>query len=202
MTKVKLCGLTRICDIDYVNELMPDFVGFVFSEKSKRYVSFDKAEKLRERLKNSIIPVGVFVNEPIENVKLLVERNIIGMVQLHGNEDREYIKRLKGEVNCRIIQAFAIEKKEDVIKAVSSEADYIMLDSGGGSGKTFNHTLIKDIKRDFFLAGGLDSENVYDAIIRFRPYAVDASSSLETDGVKDRYKMAAFLRAARNGKDE
>lgn len=202
MTKIKLCGLTRSCDIDYVNELMPDFVGFVFFEKSKRYVSFDKAEKLRERLKNGIIPVGVFVNEPIENVKLLVERNIIGMVQLHGNEDSEYIKRLKDEVNCRIIQAFAVEKKEDVIKAVSSEADYIMLDSGGGSGKTFNHTLIKDIKRDFFLAGGLDSENVYEAIIRFRPYAVDASSSLETDGVKDRNKMAAFLRAARNGKDE
>lgn len=110
MTKVKLCGLTRICDIDYVNELMPDFVGFVFFEKSKRYVSFDKAEKLRERLKNGIIPVGVFVNEPIENVKLLVERNIIGMVQLHGNEDGEYIKRLKGEVNCRIIQAFADRK--------------------------------------------------------------------------------------------
>lgn len=202
MTKIKLCGLTRDCDIDYANELRPDFIGFVFAKNSSRYVSFDEAKRLRKKLDDGIMTVGVFVNETVENIKHVVNQNIIGMVQMHGSENNEYIKSLKGVVNCPVIQAFHIEKEEDVKNAISSEADYIMLDSGGGSGKTFNHALIKNIKRDFFLAGGLDSKNVYDAISKYRPYAVDASSSLETDGVKDKNKMAAFLRAARHGKDE
>lgn len=199
MTKIKLCGLKRPCDIEYANDLMPDYIGFVFALKSKRYVSFDEAEKLREKLNEGITPVGVFVNEPIENIEYLVNENIIGMVQLHGSEDNEYIKELRSKVKCPIIQAFRIENEEDIINAEKSEADYIMLDSGGGTGETFNHSLINDIKRDFFLAGGLDSGNVYDAILECKPYAVDASSSLETDGVKDKDKMAAFVKAVRNG---
>ena len=199
MTKIKLCGLKRPCDIDYANELVPDFIGFVFAPKSKRYVSFDEAKALRENLNNDIIPVGVFVNEQIENIEYLVNRNIIGMVQLHGSEDNEYIHTLREKVTCPIIQAFRIETKQDIIRAEKSEADYIMLDSGGGTGEAFNHSLVSDIKRDFFLAGGLDSRNVYDAILKCRPYAVDASSSLETNGAKDKDKMTAFVKAARNG---
>ena len=199
MTKIKLCGLTRPCDIDYANELMPDFIGFVFAPKSKRYVPFDKAEKLRAKLNDSITPVGVFTDESAENIEYLVNHGIISAVQLHGNEDNEYIKKLRSIVKCQIIQAFRIKTKQDILKAEKSEADYIMLDSGGGTGKTFNHALISDVKRAFFLAGGLDSENVGDSISECKPYAVDASSSLETDGVKDKNKMAAFVRAVRYG---
>lgn len=199
MTKVKLCGLKRPCDIEYANELMPDFIGFVFAFKSRRFVSYDKAENLRKKLNEDITPVGVFVNEPIENIVYLVNKNIIGMVQLHGSEDNDYIKELRSKVNCPIIQAFHIEAEQDIAKAEKSEADLIMLDSGGGTGETFNHSLISNINRDFFLAGGLDSENVYDAISKFNPYAVDASSSLETDGAKDKDKITAFVKAVRNG---
>lgn len=199
MTKVKLCGLKRPCDIEYANELMPDFIGFVFASKSRRFVSYDEAENLRKKLNKDITPVGVFVNEPIENIVYLVNKNIIGMVQLHGSEDNDYIKELRSKVNCPIIQAFHIETEQDIAKAEKSEADLIMLDSGGGTGETFNHSLISNINRDFFLAGGLDSENVYDAISKFKPYAVDASSSLETDGAKDKDKITAFVKAVRNG---
>lgn len=199
MTKIKLCGLMRPCDIDYANELMPDFAGFVFAPESKRYVTFDEAEKLAERLNSGIISVGVFVDEAVENIEYLAKRKIIGMVQLHGSEDNEYIKKLRLRVSCPVIQAFRIENEKDIEKAEKSEADFIMADSGGGTGKTFNHSLVCGIKRKFFLAGGLDSKNVYDTILKYKPYAVDASSSLETGGVKDKSKMTAFVNAVRYG---
>lgn len=202
MTKIKLCGMKRHCDIDYANELMPDYIGFVFAPKSKRYVTFDEAKKLRLRLNNSIIPVGVFVDETQKNIEILVKQNIISVIQLHGSEDNEYIKKLRTKVDCPIIKAFHIESEYDIREAEKSEADFIMLDSGGGTGKAFKHSLIGKLDRDFFLAGGLDSENVYDAILKYQPYAVDASSSLETDGAKDKKKMAAFVEAVRYGKDE
>lgn len=200
MTRIKLCGLKRECDIDYVNELLPDYVGFVFWQKSKRYIDFETARHLRERLNDRITPVGVFVNEKIENIEYLVKENIIDMVQLHGGEDNDYIEELRKKISCPIIQAFQIKTAEDIEAAKASAADYIMLDSGTGSGEAFDHSLISGINRRFFLAGGLDSENVYDKIALYAPFAVDASSSLETDGVKDKKKMAAFVRAVRKDK--
>lgn len=199
MTKIKLCGLTRICDIEWVNELRPEYIGFVFFSKSIRNISFEKAKKLRESLDNGITPVGVFVNEKIENIEYLVKNSIIDMVQLHGNENNEYIKQLKSRITCPVIQAFRIETEADINRAGKSSSDYIMLDSGGGTGESFNHRLINGIKREFFLAGGLDSKNVQKAITDYHPYAVDASSSLETDGVKDRTKMVEFVKVVRNG---
>ena len=200
MTKIKLCGLKRPCDIDYANAVMPDFAGFVFAPKSKRYVTPEAARDLREKLNAEITPVGVFVNEPIGNIEYLVERNIISMVQLHGTEDNEYIELLRKSVRCPIIQAFCIKTKSDAQRAEQSEADYIMLDSGGGTGETFEHSLIGGVSREFFLAGGLDCKNVRAAISKYRPFAVDASSSLETDGVKDKEKMKAFVEAVRKGR--
>lgn len=198
MTKIKLCGLTRKCDIEWVNELKPEYIGFVFFPKSSRYISFDNAEKLRKSLDSTITTVGVFVNEKIENIEALVKNGIIDMVQLHGNEGNEYITLFKSKIKCPLIQAFRVETESDIQKANESLADYIMLDSAGGTGQRFNHKLIKGIKREFFLAGGLDSKNVGEAIMNCSPYAVDASSSLETNGVKDRTKMTEFVRAVRN----
>lgn len=199
MTKIKLCGLTRKCDIEWANELKPEYIGFVFFPKSIRNVGFEKAMELRESLNDDITPVGVFVNEGIESIEYLVKSGVVGMVQLHGSEDNEYIKRLRCKVTCPIIQAFRIETEADIKRAEKSGADYIMLDAGGGTGQSFNHKLIDGIKREFFLAGGLDSKNIQEAIINCRPYAVDVSSSLETNGVKDRAKMAEFVKAVRNG---
>lgn len=199
MTKIKLCGLSRDCDINWANQLMPDYIGFVFAPKSKRYVTFERAEALKNKLNDGIIPVGVFVNEDIENIKFLISHNVISVVQLHGNENSEYIEKLRREICCPIIQAFRIETKQDVTEAEKSTADFIMLDSGGGTGKPFNHALISGIKREFFLAGGLDSSNVNEAIAKCRPYGVDTSSALETEGVKDKNKMTAFVKAVRDG---
>ena len=181
---------------------MPDYIGFVFVPKSKRYISFAAAENLRKRLNGRIIPVGVFANEALTTIEYLVNHNIIGAVQLHGTEDKDYIKNLRNKVKCPIIQAFCINTKQDIERAENSEADFIILDSGGGTGTTFNHSLTAGIKKDFFLAGGLDNKNVVDAILKCQPYAVDASSSLETDGVKDKNKMEAFVKAVRYGKDD
>lgn len=197
MTKIKMCGLSRICDIDYANEVKPDFVGFVFAEKSKRYVSPEKALELRKNLDKNIIPVGVFVNAERDFIAGIVKNKIIDVVQLHGTEDEQYINELRKIITIPVIQAFKVCTPEDINKAIKSTADYILLDSGSGSGKTFDHSLIQNINRLYFLAGGLTPENVGEISGRLQPYAVDASSSLETDGHKNLDKMTAFAKAVR-----
>ena len=197
MTKIKLCGLTRPYDIEYANALLPEYIGFVFAPKSKRYVSPQKAEKLRIILDRRITPVGVFADEKIEAVSDLVKYQIIDVVQLHGNESEQYIADLRKAIACPIIKAFRIESAADIINANSSSADYVLLDSGGGTGTAFDHSLIQGITRPYFLAGGLTPENVGTAVKTLHPYAVDASSSLETDGFKDKNKMTAFVKAVR-----
>lgn len=194
MTKIKLCGLRRECDITYVNELMPDYIGFIFTEKSKRFVSVKEAEKLEKKLDERVTPVGVFVDAPMDFIVSIVDRGIISAVQLHGKEDNQYIKELRKKVDCTIIKAFRIGSEADVKAAEESLADYVLLDSGAGTGKTFDWSLINNIKRDYFLAGGLTPENVAEAIKTLHPFGVDASSSLETDGYKDKKKMEMFCR--------
>lgn len=197
MSKIKLCGLRRECDIEYANELKPEYVGFVFARNSKRYVTPENAEILRKKLDSGIVPVGVFVDENPEVIADLLKRNIIEAVQLHGGEDEEYINALRELTECTIIKAFRIESEADIEAANRCTADYVLLDSGGGTGKTFDHSLIKNLRREYFLAGGLTPENVGEAVKKLAPYGVDASSSLETDGFKDKNKMAAFVSAAR-----
>lgn len=198
MTKIKLCGLTRVCDIEAANELMPDYVGFVFAPKSRRYLTPEKAAALISLLSTDIKAVGVFVNEAPESIAELLRAGIIDLVQLHGSEDEDYIARLRGLTDAPIIKAFRIDSQADVIAAEESSADYILLDSGsGGTGTLFDWQLIKTIDRPYFLAGGLSINNVSGAIQMLHPYAVDISSGIETDRVKDQSKMAAFVAAVR-----
>ena len=197
MTKVKMCGLSRMEDIEYANEVLPEFIGFVFAPKSRRYVSFEQAKKLRGELDYRIAAVGVFVDEDIENIVRLVKDEVIDMVQLHGSEDNAYIAKLREMAEVPIIQAFKIIDSCDAESAVLSDADFVLLDSGMGTGKTFDWSLIKSINRPYFLAGGISPENAAQAVERFSPYAVDARASLETDGVKDLSKMTALARAVR-----
>lgn len=200
MTKIKLCGLSRSCDIEAANELMPEYIGFVFAPKSRRYVSPEKAAELKRMLSPNIQAVGVFVNETPENVATLLSDGVIDIAQLHGNEDNDYINRLRQLTEKQIIKAFRIKSESDISAAEQSEADYVLLDSGAGTGTVFDWNLIKDIKRPYFLAGGLDVQNVSAAIETLTPFAVDVSSGIETDGHKDKNKMAAFAAAVR--KDE
>lgn len=197
MTKIKLCGLSRPCDIEAANELKPDYIGFVFAPKSKRYVTPEKAMKLKQMLMPEIQAVGVFVNEEPQNVAKLLQDNIIDIAQIHGGEDEEYIARLRQLTDKSIIKAFRIKTSSDIEKIEQSTADYVLLDSGAGTGTVFDWNLIQNIAKPYFLAGGLDSDNVADAVKTLCPYAVDVSSGIETSGLKDKTKMAAFVAAVR-----
>ena len=196
--QIKLCGLTRIEDIETANLLQPDYVGFVFYQKSKRNVSVDKAVELRKALNKEIKVVAVFLNEEIDKVVEIANYDFVDMVQVHGNLSKGYIKDIKTRTNKKVIQAFRIKNEEDIEKANASIADLVLLDNGdGGTGKPFNWELLSGMKREFILAGGLNAENVGLAIEKCHPIMVDASSSIETNGVKDKEKMAAFVAAVR-----
>ena len=197
MTKIKFCGLTRACDIEAANELRPEYVGFVFAPKSKRYVSPDRAAELKSLLADEIKAVGVFVNADLQYVAKLLNTGVIDIAQLHGSEDEEYIEHLRQLTGKPVIRAFRIKTAEDIAEAEKCTADHVLLDSGAGTGEVFDWKLIKNMKRPYFLAGGLSPDNVENAVEQLSPYAVDVSSGIETDGVKDKAKMAAFAAVVR-----
>ena len=197
MTKVKLCGLRREEDIRAANELRPDYIGFVFAEKSRRAVTRETAARLKALLAPGIPAVGVFVNAQPETVAYLLEDGIIDLAQLHGQEDADYIARLRALTDKPLIQAFRVRNVEDAKRAEQSPADLILLDAGAGDGKTFEWELAESVARPYFLAGGLTPENAEQAVERLRPFALDVSSGIETDGWKDPDKMRAFMRAVK-----
>lgn len=197
MTRIKLCGLTRLEDILAANELNPEYIGFVFAPKSRRYVTLQKAVRLKKALDPKVRAVGVFVNETVRNVAAFLNCGVIDIAQLHGNEDEEYIKRLRRLTDKPLIRAFRMKEERDIVEAGSSSADYILFDSGAGTGETFDWKLIRNFPRPYFLAGGLDPGNVGGAVKELNPYGVDVSSGIETDGLKDKCKMAAFVAAVR-----
>lgn len=195
MVKIKICGLKRLEDIEMVNRYKPDYIGFVFAN-TKRKVSHELASELKVNLDSDIISVGVFVDAPKEEILKLFNEGTIEIAQLHGSESEDYIIDLKESTNneLKIINAIEMSEDTDLLSYDSSNADYLLLDSGKGSGKTFDWRLIrKDLKKDFFLAGGLNSENITGAIEQFNPYAVDLSSSLEVDGFKNEDKIKEIM---------
>ena len=190
-TKITICGLKRPEDITYVNEAKPDYCGFIIEfPKSSRNITGDQVRVLTADLRPDIIPVGVFVNASPERVEELLLDGTIQIAQLHGQEDEAYIRRIQKNTGHQVIKAFSVKTVRDIELALQSPADYILLDQGGGgTGKTFDWTLIPEITRPFFLAGGLGPDNLEQAVCMISPYAVDLSSSVETDGVKDRSKI-------------
>lgn len=200
MTKIKFCGLTRPCDIEAANAIKPDYIGFVFAPNSKRRVGYKQAVDLKNLLSKDIKAVGVFLNEDISQVISLLNLGIIDAAQLHGDESSDYIARIQQETGKPVIKAFQIHSEQDVAAAEETIADFIILDAGAGEGKTFDWSLIEHFKKPYFLAGGLNADNVSEALRRLHPYALDVSTGIETDGVKDTNKMAAFAQAVR--KDE
>lgn len=197
MVKIKICGLKRLKDIDIANKYKIDYAGFVFAE-SKRKVTHKLASQMKEKISSDIPVVGVFVDANSKEILKLYNDNIIDIAQLHGNENEEYIKNLKEKTdyNLKIIKAIEMSETVDLSKYDNSLADYLLLDNGKGSGETFDWRLIrKDLKKDFFLAGGLNSENISQAIEEFKPYAIDLSSSVETNGFKDEEKIKKVMEA-------
>lgn len=199
MVKIKICGIRRLEDIEIVNRYKPDYVGFVFAD-SKRKVSHDLASELKSNLDSDIISVGVFVDASQDEISELFDKGIIDVAQLHGSEDEDYISSLKDKTGHKLTIINAVEMSQDIDlnEYENTRADYLLLDSGKGSGKTFDWRLIgKDLQKEFFLAGGLDISNICQAIREFKPYAVDLSSSLETDGFKDENKIKEIMEVIR-----
>ena len=195
-TKIKICGLFRKEDAEYVNTAKPDYAGFVFYPPSHRNIDYNTAKNLRCLIDKSIKTVGVFVDSPIELPVKLFNDGIIDIIQLHGKEDKNYINSIRKSVDkpCEIWKAFKIRSISDIAEAKKSTADKIILDNGYGTGKCFDWSLIGKIERDFILAGGIDTNNIAEAINKYKPFAVDISSGVETGKVKDREKIISAVK--------
>ena len=198
MTKIKICGLRRQEDVTYVNECLPDYAGFVFA-KSRRQVTKEQVRELKKNLHPAITAVGVFVNEPAENVAELLNKEVIQIAQLHGDEDEVYIQELRTRMQRgKLMKAIRVTKRQDITQAEMLPVDYLLYDafSGneyGGTGKVFDWSLLSEVERPYFLAGGINIDNVEEAVRRWQPYAIDLSSAVETDGWKDREKIIAII---------
>ncbi len=197
MTKFKICGLMSAQDAAFVNAVQPDYAGMILSPEFRRTVTRETAAAIRKALDSRIPLVGVFVDAEPAEIAAHVNSGIIQLVQLHGHENAAYIAALRNQTDAQILQAFRIRTEADVQRAEQSAADMILLDSGTGTGKAFDWSLLSGIRRPYFLAGGLNPENVTEAIRSMHPYGVDVSSGVETDGHKDPETIRAFAEAVR-----
>lgn len=217
--KIKFCGLFREQDIDYANALNPDFVGFIFVEKSKRFVDFATAKALKSRLDSRIKAVGVFVDSLMERIIEALSEGIIDAVQLHGNENSAYIDALKAcmqsdlGAESPIIKAIKVSDSHSLSQSFEIQAkcgaDFILLDSpNAGSGRAFDwNALAQSLAKSqdfthtfqsrFFLAGGVNAENIQSAIA-LKPFCIDISSGIESGGRKDFAKMQTIINAIRS----
>ncbi len=201
MTKIKICGLRRIQDIEYANQLWPDYVGFVFSQ-SKRMVDKETAKTLVECLDTNIKSVGVFVNEKIETVCEIATFLSLDVVQLHGDENESYVENLRKIIDVEIWKALRIGTPDLITE---TNADKILIErfvkgayGGTGISLDFNSVEKFEFKKPLILAGGLNISNVEEGIRKIKPYAVDISSGVETNGYKDFEKMKEFIEKVRN----
>lgn len=206
--KIKMCGLRRPDDIIYANECLPNYIGFVFAE-SRRKVSGREAKKLGEQLDPSIKKVGVFVNEPLRSLISISEEAGLDIIQLHGDEGEEYIKEVKHETGKELWKAVRVRMVKDIQEAQRLPADKLLLDSFseesyGGTGKVMDFAVLDqaDIRKPYFIAGGLTVENLPEILKKAEPYGIDISSGIETEGVKDSEKMLKVIQCVRGGKDE
>ena len=195
---IKICGLSRVDDIDVVNRMLPEFIGFVFAS-SRRKVDIKTAAMLKKKLNPRIKAVGVFVNDAISTIAEIYKNGIIDLVQLHGDENDEYIRCIKNICGCQVIKAIGIR---NVLPPIPISPDYLLFDTKseqrGGAGRTFDWNVLNEYRgMPFFLSGGLSPENVVDSIHMLAPYCVDVSSGVETDGVKDAGKIEKFINTVR-----
>lgn len=205
--KVKMCGISKVETIPAVVEAKPDYMGLVFAP-SKRQVTVEQAKTLVEALHKqckeqndtvSIKTVGVFVNETLDNLVTIANEANLDVVQLHGDEDEAFIQSLKERTNVEVWKAIQIRSAADAEAWIDSSADMLLFDAyhkdeRGGTGDVFDWSCLDTFERPFMLAGGIDSTNVARAIRTVRPYGIDISSGIETNGVKDDEKITAFTK--------
>lgn len=205
-TKIKICGLYRSEDIEYVNDALPDFAGFIFYSKSHRYVSAEQAAGLIKNLDRRIKPVGVFVDSTPQEISDIVKTSGIDIVQLHGSEDNQVIDEVKNLCPniLEVWKAIRIKNSFDMamLKNIGHADRYLAdayVEGYGGQGKSFDARLVKEIERDkLIIAGGLNAANIRSTIKLTSPYAIDLSSGVETDRKKDRNKIIDAVNSVRN----
>ena len=209
--KVKMCGISKVETIPAVVEAKPDYMGLVFAP-SKRQVTVEQAEILVEELHKQCInhydtkvvkTVGVFVNETLDNLVRIADTANLDAVQLHGDEDEAFIQSLKERTNVEVWKAIQIRTAADTEKWIDSSADMLLFDAyhkdeRGGTGEVFDWSSLDAFERPFMLAGGIDSTNVARAIRTVRPYGIDISSGIETNGMKDDKKITAFTKIVKS----
>ncbi len=196
MTKIKICGIRRFEDIAYLNELQPDYCGFVFA-KSKRRVDVEQVSHLIKKLSADIKKVGVFVDEKPQKVIGIAEKLKLQVIQLHGSENQGYINKLKG---YEVWKALKISNLESIEEIVNYKCEKLILDNSmAGSGQSFKWEFVQQKVEGslIMLAGGLTSENVQQGIMQLNPYGVDVSSGVETQGFKDYRKIKEFIQKVR-----
>ena len=197
MTRVKLCGMMRPEDVQAAAALHPDYIGFILSAGFRRSISRERFLAMRPLLADSgAKAVGVFVDASAEEILAYAE--MLDVIQLHGKEDDAFIAEIRQRTGKPVIKAFRIASQADLAADAKSAADLVLLDSGTGTGQTFDWSLLKDFPRPYLLAGGLHPENVRAAIDTLHPYGVDVSSGIETEGIKDAEKMRRFVENTRN----
>ena len=197
-TKIKFCGLRREEDVRLAASLDADFMGFILTDRFKRFIAPEEVARLKEFVPSKTKTVGVFVDEPIDYVISTAKIAKLDMIQLHGSEDDAYIVEIKGKTGLPVIKMIKPLSEDDIITARECKADLILLDSGaGGTGKVFDWSLAERLGRDYILAGGLTPDNAAEAVQRLKPFAVDVSSGVETEGIKDFSKMKAFAAEVR-----
>lgn len=213
MQKIKLCGMMKPCDIEYANRVKPDFVGFIFAN-TRRKISAAQAKQFREALDAEIPAVGVFVNEDISGITSLVQNGCIDLIQLHGEEDADYIRCLREVCDVPVIKAVKVQTVEQIRQTAALPVDYLLLDTYrkgvlGGTGEAFDWELLREAKaaagdtaegelfgKPYFLAGGLHAGNLREAAA-LGSYGLDVSSGIETDGSKDFTKMVEVMELVR-----
>lgn len=199
MTRIKICGLYRPEDIQSVNQARPDWCGFIVNfPKSHRSLTPDQVRELRRGLYTGVIPVGVFVDQPVDTAAALLNDGTVSIAQLHGHEDAAYIAALRSAAPGHPVwKAFKVRSRKDLEAANGSPASLIVLDNGYGTGDTFDWSLAESAARPYLLAGGLTPENIPRAIAQLHPWGLDISSGVETDSRKDFNKIQAAVAAAR-----
>lgn len=198
--QIKICGLKRPEDVDYVNQALPDYAGFLFWEKSRRFVTEEQAENLKKNLDGRIKAVGVFVDETPARIVRLLQKGIIDIAQLHGQETETEIRQIREQSGKPVWKAVIVRDAADVRRWRNSEADMLLFDGGKGEGNAFCWDYLSNLERPFFLAGGMNLERIKKA--ESIPYlaGIDVSSSVETDGCKDRDKILQMVQSVRTCK--
>lgn len=196
--KIKICGLSRPQDIEYVNEVLPDYIGFIFWTKSRRYVTLDKAMELKSKLDKRIKAVGVFLDEDNEAIERIAGSGAVDIIQLHGSESEADILWLQEHTHLPVWKAVVIKDPNDVVRWRNSCADMLLFDGGTGEGHAFDWSWLEAVSRPFMLAGGITADNVNEAAKLSYIQGVDASSSVEIDGVKDFDKIKELVYKVRN----